>query len=114
MRPGFRGTSQHLAEGDVPAKVIYSLGAECGYTPDMLKYAGKKIGALKQRIGGREEARWQWSLRAVELNLNNSSAGKLTVADQAGENTAPASDPTGPAGVAAIENGGAATISGGS
>jgi len=37
--------SQVLAEGEIPAKVIYSLGAECGYTPDMLRYAGKKIGA---------------------------------------------------------------------
>jgi hypothetical protein len=87
--------SQLLAEGDVPAKVVYSQGAECGYTPDMLRWAGKKIGAHAQRIGGRGKARWQWSLRALELNLDNSSGGNLTVADQAGKNAVAVSDPTG-------------------
>ncbi|HEY2252990.1 MAG TPA: AAA family ATPase [Planctomycetaceae bacterium] len=69
--------SQLLAEGDVPAKVIFSLGAERGYTPDMLRYAGNKIGALKQRIGGREDAHWKWSLQVLEVTPERAQAGHV-------------------------------------
>jgi hypothetical protein len=108
--------SQLLAEGDVPAKDIYSLGAECGYTRDMLRYAGRKIGALSQRIGRREEGHWKWSLQKVDLNLSHATPGNLTlchstvgnlsVAGQADESAAPVAEQTEPVVGAILENAG--------
>jgi hypothetical protein len=65
--------SQLLAEGEIPSKVLFRLGAECGFTPDMLRYAGKKIGAHKRRIGSRDDGHWHWSLRPMNLNLASQS-----------------------------------------
>ncbi len=67
---------QLLAEGELPSKTVYSLGAEMGYTDDMLKYAAKKIGAVKDRIGGRDKnAHWKWSLPAAGLAHERASVG---------------------------------------
>ena len=54
---------QLLAAGDVAVKDIQRLGAECGYTPDMLRYAGRKIGVHKRRIGFSRDGQWIWSLQ---------------------------------------------------
>ena len=70
--------AQLLAEGAVHAKVVYRLGGECGYTPAMLRYAGKKIGVSKQRIGCRDDGHWEWSLRPGNLNLGNLKLGNLS------------------------------------
>ena len=61
--------SQLMAEAEVPAKTVYRLGAECGYTVEMLRYAAIQIGVEKQRVGFTEGAHWQWSLPSADQKL---------------------------------------------
>ncbi len=69
--------SQILADGDIPAKQLYSLGAERGYTVDMLRYAGKKIGASSNRIGRREDGHWNWSLKVLEVTSEKAEVDQI-------------------------------------
>lgn len=69
-----RWLAQLLVEEDVPAKVVYRQGAECGYTVEMLKHAAKKLGVHKQRTGFGEDGVSTWSLRPANQNLESSQA----------------------------------------
>ncbi|MBI3865742.1 MAG: AAA family ATPase [Planctomycetia bacterium] len=78
-----RWLSGLLAERDVPSREVYRLGAELGFTVDMLKYAKKKIGAHLHKMGGfSEPAYWLWSLNADRRQEDERSADdRVTRAD---------------------------------
>jgi putative DNA primase/helicase len=61
--------SHLLSEGEVPAKTVFRLGADCGYTPEMLKYAARQLGVHKQRVGFGEGSHSKWSLHPAHQTL---------------------------------------------
>ena len=61
--------SHLLSEGEVPAKTVFRLGAECGYTLEMLRYAANQLGVQKLRVGFGEGSHSQWSLNPFRQSL---------------------------------------------
>ncbi len=61
--------SHLLAEGEVPVKTVFRLGAECGYTADMLRYAANQLGVQKHRVGFGEGSHSKWSLHPFSQSL---------------------------------------------
>lgn len=61
--------SHLLSEGEVPAKTVFRLGAECGYTLEMLRYAANQLGVQKHRVGFGEGSHSKWSLHPASQSL---------------------------------------------
>jgi putative DNA primase/helicase len=61
--------AQLLSEGEVPAKTVFRLGAECGYTMEMLRYAATQLGVQKHRVGFGEGSHSNWSLHPANQSL---------------------------------------------
>ena len=61
--------SHLLSEGEVPAKTVFRLGAECGFKVEMLKYAASQLGVQKHRVGFGEGSHSKWSLPPFSQNL---------------------------------------------
>jgi hypothetical protein len=93
--------SELLEVGDIASREVYRLGAELGYTVDMLKYAKKRIGAHRRRVGGFTSAGyWMWSRHAEPTDQVESTPQKMVVslnrteerADSPADQTAKASE----------------------
>jgi hypothetical protein len=74
--------SQLLAEGDLPATDVFRQGNQYGYSPRMLRNAGRKLNIQRKRIGFGRRGHWDWSI----ARNGHASNGE-----------APAQDPSGPA-----------------
>ena len=51
-----------LKADDLPASTVFRLGGELGFTPKILRAAGKRLGVTSTRIGFSGKGHWSWSL----------------------------------------------------
>ncbi len=70
-----------LGEGPVPARAVYRLGAELGFSPKQLQAAGKRLGASSERIGFSGDGHWSWSLPGVREVTNSMDARSVEAAE---------------------------------